>query len=86
MEDEAGGDEKILAVPDLKTDPTYKDVTTYTDLPELLLNRIQHFFEHYKDLESGKWVKITGWEGAEKAKKMILAGLKRAEEADDEEA
>jgi inorganic pyrophosphatase len=78
MEDEAGGDEKILAVPDVKTDPTYKDVNTYTDLPDILIQRIQHFFEHYKDLESGKWVKVTGWEGPEKAKQMILDGIERA--------
>ncbi|WP_138380804.1 inorganic diphosphatase [Luteithermobacter gelatinilyticus] len=85
MEDEAGGDEKILAVPDLKTDPTYKHVNSYEDLPELLLQRIQHFFEHYKDLESGKWVKVKGWEGPDKAKAMILDGLKRAKDAPEEE-
>jgi len=85
MEDEAGGDEKILAVPDLKTDPTYKNVRTYTDLPEILLQQIQHFFEHYKDLEDGKWVKITGWKGPEEARQKILEGLARAQKALEEE-
>ncbi|WP_321394325.1 inorganic diphosphatase [Emcibacter sp.] len=86
MEDEAGGDEKILAVPDVKTDPTYKNIKTYEDLPEILIQRIQHFFEHYKDLEDGKWVKVTGWDGPEKAKQMILDGIERAktEEAEAE--
>lgn len=85
MEDEAGFDEKILAVPDTKTDPTYKDVVSYTDLPEILLNRIQHFFEHYKDLEEGKWVKVTGWEGPEVAKKLILEGIEREKNAPKED-
>jgi inorganic pyrophosphatase len=77
MEDEAGQDEKILAVPDIKTDPTYKDVHKHTDLPELLVAQIQHFFEHYKDLEGDKWVKIIGWEGPEKAKEMIIEAIER---------
>ena len=77
MEDEAGGDEKILAVPDLKTDPTYKDVNSHKDLPELLLLQIQHFFGHYKDLESGKWAKIIGWEGPETAKRLIKEAIER---------
>lgn len=81
MEDEAGMDEKILAVPDLKTDPTYKDIHTHEDLPELLLNQIQHFFEHYKDLEDGKWAKIIGWEGPESAKRLILEALEREKNA-----
>lgn len=85
MEDEAGFDEKILAVPDTKTDPTYKDVVSYTDLPEILLHRIQHFFEHYKDLEEGKWVKVTGWEGPEVAKKLILEGIEREKNAPQED-
>ncbi len=84
MEDEAGGDEKILAVPDLKTDPTYKDVNTYTDLPEILLLQIEHFFQHYKDLEKNKWVKITGWEGPEVAKQKIREGIERAKKTPDE--
>jgi len=85
MEDEAGFDEKILAVPDTKTDPTYRDVASYSDLPEILLHRIQHFFEHYKDLEEGKWVKITGWEGPEVAKKLISEGIEREKNAPKED-
>jgi inorganic pyrophosphatase len=85
MEDEAGQDEKILAVPDLKTDPTYKDVHKHTDLPELLLKQIQHFFEHYKDLEDGKWVKIIGWEGPSMAKKIIVSAIEREKNAPKEE-
>ena len=77
MEDEAGLDEKILAVPDLKTDPTYKDVHSHNDLPDLLLKQIQHFFDHYKDLEDGKWVKIIGWEGPETAKRIIMEAIER---------
>jgi inorganic pyrophosphatase len=77
MEDEAGMDEKILAVPDVKTDPTYKDVLSYTEIPQLLIDRIQHFFEHYKDLEKGKWVKVVGWEGPEIAKQKILEAIER---------
>lgn len=86
MEDEAGMDEKILAVPDFKTDPTYKKVKTYEDLPELLIQQIQHFFEHYKDLEEGKWVKIIGWEGPEVAKQKIIEAIERnnAAPADEE--
>ncbi|MCF6216731.1 MAG: inorganic diphosphatase [Emcibacter sp.] len=83
MEDEAGGDEKILAVPDLKTDPTYKDIHSYTDLPEILLQQIEHFFTHYKDLEKDKWVKISGWHGPEVAKQKILEGIERAKNAPD---
>lgn len=85
MEDEAGGDEKILAVPDLKTDPTYKDIQTYTDLPEILLHQIEHFFEHYKDLEEGKWVKIAGWQGPETARQKILEGIERAKNSPEED-
>ena len=72
MEDEAGMDAKLIAVPHDKLTPLYKHVKEYTDLPELLLKQIEHFFAHYKDLEPGKWVKITGWEGADVAKEEIL--------------
>ena len=75
MEDEAGGDEKILAVPDEKTDPTYKKIKTYEDLPELLIQQIQHFFEHYKRLEKDKWVKIDEWADAAEAKKAIQESI-----------
>src|SRR5512134_324604 len=58
MEDEAGGDEKIIAVPSLKLTQRYANVKCYSDLPEITLQQIQHFFEHYKDLEPNKWVKV----------------------------
>ena len=72
MEDEAGGDEKIIAVPSSKLTQRYDKVKTYSDLPDITLQQIQHFFEHYKDLEPGKWVKVLGWEGPESARKDIL--------------
>ncbi|MBL8522689.1 MAG: inorganic diphosphatase [Betaproteobacteria bacterium] len=77
MTDEAGGDEKLLAVPIDKLTPIYRKVQSPRDLPELTINQISHFFEHYKDLEAGKWVKIQGWVGAEEAKKAILDGIKK---------
>lgn len=80
MSDEAGQDAKILAVPAGKLAPEYKDITSYTQLPELLINQIQHFFEHYKELEKGKWVKVDGWEDADAAKQEILDSIKRYEE------
>jgi inorganic pyrophosphatase len=78
MEDEAGGDEKILAVPIDKITPVHKAVRTYKDVPELDLARIAHFFEHYKDLEPDKWVKVIGWEGPEEAHRLIMLALERA--------
>lgn len=77
MEDEAGGDEKIVAVPIPKLTLRYANVHNYTDLPEITLHQIQHFFEHYKDLEPNKWVKVTGWGDAAEAKAMILKGIER---------
>lgn len=79
MEDESGIDAKLIAVPVEKLCPMYKAVQTTADLPELLLNQIEHFFEHYKDLEKGKWVKIQGWADKEAAKQEILDGVKRYE-------
>lgn len=76
MTDEAGADEKLLAVPIDKLTPIYRNVQSSRDLPELTQSQITHFFEHYKDLEPGKWVKVQGWVGAEEAKKAILDGLK----------
>ncbi len=78
MEDDGGMDEKVLAVPTNKMHLMYADVETHTDLPQIILDEIAHFFQHYKDLEKGKWVKITGWEGAEKAKQLIMEGVERA--------
>lgn len=76
MTDEAGGDAKLLAVPHDKLTKIYKDVKEATDLPKLLLDQIQHFFENYKDLEEGKWVKVDGWADAEAAKKEIEKSIK----------
>ena len=75
MEDEAGDDTKVLAVPVDKLSPLYRGVQAARDLPEITLAQIAHFFEHYKDLERGKWVKVIGWVGPEEAKKEILAGI-----------
>ncbi|WP_252176542.1 inorganic diphosphatase [Endozoicomonas sp. 4G] len=71
MSDESGQDEKLIAVPHEKLSALYNDVQEYSDLPELLLKQIEHFFENYKDLEPGKWVKIEGWEGKEAAFEVI---------------
>src|ERR1700710_558131 len=78
MEDEAGGDEKIIAVPSSKLTQRYDKVKTYSDLPEITLQQIQHFFEHYKDLEPGKWVKVLRWGGADDAHRLIEEGIARA--------
>jgi inorganic pyrophosphatase len=81
MNDEAGGDSKVLAVPIDKVLPLYRHWKQPEDLqPERLL-QIQHFFEHYKDLEEGKWVKVIGWANAEEAKAEIVAGMKAFESA-----
>ena len=81
MEDEAGLDEKILAVPHQKLTPYYDEVNEYTDLPQILLDRIAHFFEQYKALEPNKWVKVTGWEGIDEAKRLIIEGIGKASKA-----
>ena len=77
MEDESGMDEKIIAVPISKVDISFDSIKELEDINPLLKQRIAHFFEHYKDLEKGKWVKIIGWEGATKAKSLIVEGAKR---------
>ncbi len=81
MEDEGGGDEKILAVPAPKLTRRYENVHNYTDLPKITLDQIQHFFERYKDLEPGKWVKVIRWGSAEEAHQLILQGMERAKAA-----
>jgi inorganic pyrophosphatase len=78
MTDEAGGDEKIIAVPSPHLTRRYEHVRNYTDLPAITREQIQHFFEHYKDLEPGKWVKCGGWGDAEAARAMIRAAIERA--------
>lgn len=81
MQDEGGGDEKIIAVPVPKLTKRYENVRNYTDLPQITLDQIQHFFEHYKDLEPGKWVKLLGWGDAAKAKQLIVEAMERAKKA-----
>ena len=81
MEDEAGGDEKILAVPVDALHPFYNDVKSYKDLPQIMCEQIAHFFQHYKDLEKGKWVTIVKWLDAEGAEKLVIDGIERAKQA-----
>ena len=71
MSDEAGQDAKLLAVPHDKLTVLYKDVKEPSDLPPLLIKQIEHFFENYKDLEEGKWVKVDGWGGSDEARAEI---------------
>lgn len=78
MEDEAGGDEKLLAVPTAKLSQRYARVNNFTDLPEITIKQIEHFFAHYKDLEPGKWVKIVRWGDAEEARRLVKEGIARA--------
>jgi inorganic pyrophosphatase len=75
MDDEAGGDNKLIAVPIQKILPLYSSWNKPEDLNPMRLKSIQHFFEHYKDLEPGKWVKVTGWEGPEAAKQEVVDGM-----------
>lgn len=81
MEDESGQDEKIIAVPGQKLTKRYAHIHDVTDLPQITVDQVKHFFEHYKDLEPGKWVKVTGVEGAEAAKKLIVESIERAQAA-----
>jgi inorganic pyrophosphatase len=78
MEDNSGLDEKIIAVPSDHLTRRYEKVKTYEDLPEITLQQIVHFFEHYKDLEPGKWVKVGGVEGPDKAKQLVREAIERA--------
>lgn len=75
MEDESGGDEKILAVPVSKITPYYDNIHTYTDLNPLLLEQLKHFFENYKDLEKGKWVKLSGYGDIDQAKSIVIKAI-----------
>ena len=81
MEDEAGEDTKLLAVPIDKLTSLYRSIATPHDLPESVLAQIAHFFQHYKDLEAGKWVKVEGWVGPQEAKQEILDGVTRYKKA-----
>ncbi len=78
MEDEEGPDSKIIAVPKAKLDPYYADWKDVDSIPEPLKEKIKHFFEHYKELEPGKWVKVTGWKGALEAREKIRKAIERA--------
>lgn len=78
MRDEAGGDEKILVVPVSRITRRYENVTNYTDLPAILVSQIEHFFSHYKDLESGKWAEAEGWGDHKEAKRLIAEAIERA--------
>jgi inorganic pyrophosphatase len=77
MTDDGGTDEKIIAVPSPKLTKRYVDVMNYDDLPQITLEQIRHFFEHYKDLEPGKWVRIDGWGDADEARSLIVAAIER---------
>lgn len=81
MQDEAGGDEKIIAVPVSRLTRRYEKVLNYTDLPDITLKQIEHFFQHYKDLETTKWVKVLGWGDSKEAESMILQAIERANKA-----
>lgn len=78
MTDESGEDAKLVAVPHTKLSKEYDHIKDVNDLPELLKAQITHFFEHYKDLEKGKWVKVDGWDNAEAAKAEIISSFERA--------
>jgi inorganic pyrophosphatase len=78
MEDDGGQDEKIIAVPSSKLTQRYDRVANYTDLPEITIKQIEHFFEHYKDLEPGKWAKIIRWGDDEEARRLIVEAIERA--------
>ena len=75
MEDESGQDEKIICVPHDKISLHYRDVQSVDQLPEIVRSQIQHFFEHYKDLEPGKWVKVTGWASRAEAEDVIRRAM-----------
>jgi inorganic pyrophosphatase len=81
MEDEAGGDEKLIAVPATKLTQRYAKIGNYTDLPEITLKQIEHFFAHYKDLEPNKWVRILRWGDSKEAHQLVTVGIERAKAA-----
>jgi inorganic pyrophosphatase len=86
MEDEAGEDAKVLAVPVDKLTQMYRSVQAPRDLPQILLDQIAHFFAHYKDLEPGKFVKVSGWVGIDEAKREIMEGVSRYADAKEKPA
>jgi len=78
MEDEGGGDEKIVAVPSAKVSQRYERIANYSDMPEITVKQIEHFFSHYKDLEPGKWAKLHHWGDAAEARRQIELAIERA--------
>jgi len=78
MEDDGGPDEKIIAVPSDHLTGRYHDVENYTDLPKITVEQIEHFFQHYKDLEPGKWVDLKRWDDASHARQLIMESVERA--------
>jgi inorganic pyrophosphatase len=82
MEDEAGGDEKIIAVPVDGLHPFYTGIRSYRDLPSIMCDQIAHFFQHYKDLEKGKWVTITNWLDTEPAEQVVMDAIARGQAPD----
>lgn len=81
MTDESGDDAKVLAVPVPKLSPSFAEITGIEQMPKMLLDQIAHFFEHYKDLDEGKWVRVQGWGSVEEAKQEILDSVKMYKEA-----
>jgi inorganic pyrophosphatase len=79
MEDDSGKDEKIIAVPSSRLTKRYEGINNFSDLPEITLKQIEHFFEHYKDLEPGKWVKLGDWLDVTTARQMIMHAIVRAQ-------
>jgi len=86
MTDESGDDAKILAVPHDKLSTLYRGVQDFRDLPGLLLEQIAHFFEHYKDLDEGKWVRVEGWGGVDEAKQEIMNSVRMYQDAPEKPA
>ncbi|MGL4398220.1 MAG: inorganic diphosphatase [Hyphomicrobium sp.] len=81
MEDDGGGDEKIIAVPTSKLTKRYDGIKTYSDMPSISIEQIHHFFAHYKDLEPGKWVRIDHWGHADEARRLVTEAIDRAAKA-----
>ena len=81
MEDDSGRDEKVIAVPSPHLTRRYENVKNYSDVPLITLQQIEHFFEHYKDLEPGKWVRIGDWGDAKEARRVIAEAIERAGDA-----
>ena len=77
LEDEAGGDEKLVCVPVNDVFPYYSNVGGRADVPEIVFEQIEHFFTHYKDLEPEKWVRVGKWDDAEAARRVVVESIER---------